>query len=134
VDDDNPGNDGPSNNTGRRPLYDVYDAYDVQINNIETVYPQNLMPQENDSLGDSARRCSELSISSIEAHASHANITQDQQQKFALVCCYCSDFQTNDEIDYRRHVIQKHPGKPCYPSKADSEKFGLKAQGKDWET
>ncbi len=62
-DDDNPGNDGPSNNTGRRPLYDVYDAYDVQINNIE-VYPQNLMPQENDSLGDSARRCSELSISS----------------------------------------------------------------------
>jgi hypothetical protein len=43
------------------------------------------------------------------------------------------NFQTNDEIDYQRHVISKHPVKPCYPSKPDLERLGLKGMGKDWE-
>jgi hypothetical protein len=46
---------------------------------------------------------------------------------------YCN-FHTNDEKDYHRHAAQKHTGIPVlYPTKAELEKYGLQAQGKDWE-
>jgi hypothetical protein len=55
-------------------------------------------------------------------------------------CYYCNDFQTNNNVeDYERHVILKRSGKPSdvnhpfYPTKADIERLGLKAQGKSWE-
>lgn len=50
--------------------------------------------------------------------------------------CYHNgcDFHTNDEKDYHRHAAQKHTGIPVlYPTKAELEKYGLQAQGKDWE-
>ena len=47
-------------------------------------------------------------------------------------CYYCT-FKTNIQKDYQKHVIFTHPEKPCYPSKADLEKLGLKAQGQSWE-
>jgi hypothetical protein len=49
--------------------------------------------------------------------------------------CYYCDYKTEYKERYERHVINKHGlGHPCYPSKADIERLGLKAQGKDWET
>jgi hypothetical protein len=51
--------------------------------------------------------------------------------------CYHNgcDFRTNDEKDYHRHAAQKHSGIPVlYPTKAELEKYGLKPQGKSWET
>jgi Bifunctional DNA primase/polymerase, N-terminal len=48
-------------------------------------------------------------------------------------CYYCTSFKTAIQKDYERHVVFTHPEKPCYPSKADLEKLGLKAQAKDWE-
>jgi hypothetical protein len=128
-----PGDDEPSNsNSFGRPLYDVYDACDTQRDSIE-----------NDL--DAKKYDSKLSTSSTAAsytlYASYSNTTNtitDQQeiQKFAFECYYCkgSNFRTNDENDYQRHVIKKHPGKPCYPSKADLKRLGLKAQEKEWET
>ena len=51
-----------------------------------------------------------------------------------LQCYYCDSFKTNSNDDYEAHVIMRHgQGHPCYPSKADLEKLGLKAQGKSWE-
>jgi hypothetical protein len=50
--------------------------------------------------------------------------------------CYHNgcDFHTNDEKDYHRHAAQKHTGIPVlYPTKAELERYSLKAQGKDWE-
>ena len=32
-----------------------------------------------------------------------------------------------------RGMVFTHLEKPCYPSKADLEKLGLKAQGRSWE-
>ena len=49
-------------------------------------------------------------------------------------CYYCDKLETDTEKDYQRHGILKHPGKPCYPSKADLELFGIQGQGKEWET
>jgi hypothetical protein len=48
-------------------------------------------------------------------------------------CRYCDNFETDIEEDYQRHVLLKHPGKLCYPSKADLTKFGLEPKGKEWE-
>ena len=57
------------------------------------------------------------------------------EERYYYSCYYCDSFKTNSEGDYKSHVIHKHGlGHPCYPSKADLEKLGLKAQGKSWET
>jgi hypothetical protein len=34
-------------------------------------------------------------------------------------CYYCDNFETSIKQDYESHVILRHPGKLCYPSKAD---------------
>jgi hypothetical protein len=50
--------------------------------------------------------------------------------------CYHSrcDFHTDSEQAYQSHGALKHPKNPLlYPSKAEIEKYGLQAQGKDWE-
>ena len=48
-------------------------------------------------------------------------------------CYYCTNFKTDIQKDYEKHVIFTHPEKPCYPSKADLEKLGLTAQERSWE-
>jgi hypothetical protein len=64
------------------------------------------------------------------SQASHVSHTASEQFK----CYYCDSFKTNSNDDYKCHVIKKHgQGHPCYPSKADLEKLGLKAQGMSWE-
>ncbi|HJT49341.1 MAG TPA: hypothetical protein VJ729_14245 [Nitrososphaeraceae archaeon] len=53
-------------------------------------------------------------------------------------CYYCS-FETDgkgSKIRYEDHVKIEHgddPDYPCYPSKVDLERLGLKTQGKSWE-
>ena len=47
--------------------------------------------------------------------------------------CYYCNYKTNTEDEYERHVITKHSGKPCYPGKADLEKFRIVGKGKSWE-
>jgi hypothetical protein len=60
---------------------------------------------------------------------------QEQQQKqFRFECYYCNTFRTDIRKDYESHVLLRHPGKPCYPSKADLDKFGLDVKRKEWET
>jgi hypothetical protein len=55
-------------------------------------------------------------------------------QLFEFQCYYCDSFNTNSNDYYEDHTIMKHGQRhPCYPSKADLEKLGLKPQGKSWE-
>jgi hypothetical protein len=58
---------------------------------------------------------------------------QQQQQQFRFECYYCDIFKTDTKKDYESHVVLKHPRKPCYPSRAYLDRFGLDAKGKDWE-
>jgi hypothetical protein len=48
-------------------------------------------------------------------------------------CYYCDDYKTYSKDHYERHVILRHDHCPAYPNKAEIQKRGLKAQGKDWE-
>jgi len=49
-------------------------------------------------------------------------------------CYYCEEcFDGIGKQGYEKHVLNKHPEKPCYPGLADIEHYGLKRQGKDWE-
>jgi hypothetical protein len=60
------------------------------------------------------------------------NIAATKQQS-RFECYYCKVFHTNIKEDYERHVISDHPGKLCYPSRADLARLGLEPKGKDWE-
>jgi Helicase C-terminal domain len=46
----------------------------------------------------------------------------NRQERF-FTCPYCPKFTTALEIEYQRHIVSKHPGKPGYPNMAsrDSE-------------
>ena len=68
------------------------------------------------------------------SHPSHKNLEESSYS-----CYHCDDFHTNSQRDYERHVMSNHQkgtddvNHPCYPTKADIERLGLKAQEKDWE-
>jgi hypothetical protein len=68
----------------------------------------------------------------VQLHEVDTNTTASPQS-FLFKCYHCDNFQTNSEGDYERHVILNHPRKPCYPSKPDLERLGLKGMGKKWE-
>ena len=55
------------------------------------------------------------------------------QQQFKFECYYCNIFQTNNKEEYESHVVLRHPGRPCYPSKPDLVRFELEAKGREWE-
>ena len=38
-------------------------------------------------------------------------------------CYYCDGCKTNTKDEYERHIITRHPGKLCYPGKADLERL-----------
>ena len=70
------------------------------------------------------------------SHAPYVSPTaaREPDQLYDYQCYYCDNFKTNSNDDYEHHVIKKHgQGHPCYPSKADLEKLGLRAQEKNWE-
>ena len=48
-------------------------------------------------------------------------------------CYYCEDFNTNNRDYYESHVMLEHFGRPAFPTETEIEKYGLKAQGKEWE-
>jgi hypothetical protein len=60
------------------------------------------------------------------------NDSTDLQQNFENDCYYCS-FQTNNNEEYERHVVQKHWPKVAYPNKVSLEKMGIKGKDKPWE-
>jgi hypothetical protein len=76
-------------------------------------------------------------IKSIESHQEPSrNVFLLNERNNFIYSCYHNgcDFRTIDEKDYHRHAAQKHTGIPVlYPTKAELEKYGLKAQGKSWE-
>jgi hypothetical protein len=70
------------------------------------------------------------------SHADSPHVSKATHPTLVSYHCYLNncDFQTNDEPEYRRHWGHKHKGIPVlYPTKAELEKYGLKAQGKEWE-
>jgi hypothetical protein len=85
--------------------------------------------------------CAKLSENSIDSTTIVLQQQQQQQQQqeqeqqqFRFECYHCNMFRTDIKEDYESHVVLKHPERPCYPSKAYLDKFGLKEKGKDWET
>ncbi|MGI0034125.1 MAG: hypothetical protein ACRD97_12770, partial [Nitrososphaeraceae archaeon] len=49
-----------------------------------------------------------------------------------LKCYYC-EFSTDSDLEYQKHVEQKDPSKPVYPTIRQIQEYGLKPQDKIWE-
>lgn len=60
-----------------------------------------------------------------------SNVTHPNLTLFS--CYHCEGFDTDSRDDYESHMAKKHFKLPAYPSIADLQRHGLKAQGKDWE-
>ena len=86
---------------------------------------------------DSIKRTKNISQLDSRAHKSHRSQSiTDEIEEPTLYSCYHKgcNYHTDDVQEYERHGAQKHLKNPLlYPSKAEIEKYGLKAQGKDWE-
>jgi hypothetical protein len=63
------------------------------------------------------------------SHASHAS-----KAEYPPDCYYCNEtFDGIGKRRYEKHVINKHPKKPCYPGKTDIELYSLTPKGMLWE-
>jgi Bifunctional DNA primase/polymerase, N-terminal len=110
---------------------------EINISKQENTNISNKRPENNENTvaqGDEKGSQSSTDVS----QASHVSPTAAEQREpdllFEFQCYYCDSFKTNSNDYYEGHTVMKHgQGHPCYPSKADLEKLGLKAQGKSWE-
>ncbi|MDN5847469.1 MAG: hypothetical protein L0H53_14485, partial [Candidatus Nitrosocosmicus sp.] len=57
----------------------------------------------------------------------------DEEKNKLIYSCYYCEFKTEIRIDYERHIVLKHSGRPAYPDMASITKEGLIPQGKSWE-
>jgi hypothetical protein len=92
---------------------------------------------QNDKIASESQEKSEENIEPISSDLELSKKIFDTSiSTNFLFSCYHKDcnFQTDSEQDYERHWGQKHTGIPIlYPTKTELEKYGLQAQGKDWE-
>jgi hypothetical protein len=51
---------------------------------------------------------------------------------YYCLCYYC-DYKADSKDNYEAHIVLRHKHCIAYPNKAEIEKRGLKAQGKDWK-
>jgi hypothetical protein len=72
------------------------------------------------------KSCNSVDVSS-------SNLFLNNKKNKIIYSCYWCAFATDSEMQYQRHCVHFHPGKPAYPSNADIIKGGLKPQGKTWE-
>jgi hypothetical protein len=43
---------------------------------------------------------------------------RNRPEQRLFICPYCPKLKTISEIEYQRHIVLKHPGKPGYPNMA----------------
>ena len=108
----------------------------IQEEDKDTTYdPCDPCDQDKDILNKNLQKNSgKTEDRSFRSHRSQNIIEEDERP--TLYSCYHKgcDYRTEDIRDYERHGGKKHTRNPLlYPSKAELKKYGLKAQGKDWE-
>jgi hypothetical protein len=54
----------------------------------------------------------------LEISASLDKDERNRQEQRLFICPYCPKLKTTSEIEYQRHIVLKHPGKPGYPNMA----------------
>jgi hypothetical protein len=88
---------------------------------------QHERPPENEAININTEQASSIDLSNL------SNLSSSNSDQFKCYHPGCN-FHTENERNYRKHGVQKHPSNPLlYPSKAEIEKYGLEAQGKEWE-
>lgn len=85
---------------------------------------------QKSEIGDTGDTGDILPISK-EGIAEMIDNTKVQQQQFD--CYHCDIFRTDIKKDYESQVVRSHPGKPCYPSKVDLDRFRLDSKRREWE-
>jgi MoxR-like ATPase len=57
-----------------------------------------------------------------------------QNDEYPPSCYYCNEyFDGIGKQCYEKHVLNRHPKKPCYPGLADIELYSLTQKGMNWE-
>jgi hypothetical protein len=104
------------------------------------IHIKNTVENEKSTSGEDGKGDQASSHVSQASHVSPTTTIEEQSkpmllpdQLFEFQCYYCDDCKANDEEDYKRHVVLKHPSKPAYPSKADLARLCMEGKGKDWE-
>jgi len=90
---------------------------------------------QNGKIASESQGNGQHDIKSSESYEEQSkNIFRSSNRNNLIYLCYhCGNFQTDSAPDYEKHIVKNHHCKPAYPSKAEIEQYGLKAQGKKWE-
>jgi replicative DNA helicase Mcm len=104
-------------------LYDAYDVYDTQRHSLNQKFNESFIIQLQQTTPTQASYASYTSYSKNNNDVSNSinfkDVITKDSSPLLYSCYYCDNFKTTTKRDYERHVVNIHPGKLCYPSKAD---------------
>lgn len=114
-----------------RPL-DISDSNDSNDSNLEDLFERMF------SAGETDPQCDNLhdihSDNNTKELVSECNNELIENNKEIFRCYYNCDVQFETKDAYLKHSAITHPHRTAFPSKIEIEKYGLKPQGKSWET
>jgi hypothetical protein len=135
IEKENLNNESESKDSNTPTLYDAYDAYDSHRHSLNQKFNENFIIQLQQTTPTQASYTSYTSYSRNNNRNNNTAFTDLTAEDSLLLysCYYCDNFETSKELDYQQHVLLKHHGKLCYPSKANLELLGIQGKGKEWE-
>jgi replicative DNA helicase Mcm len=136
IEKENLNNESESKDSNTPTLYDAYDVYDTQRHQLNQKFNENFIIQLQQTTPTQASYASYTSYSRNDDDISNRTAFTDittKDSSFLYSCYYCGNFETNTKQGYEIHVVNTHPRKLCYPSKADLEILGIHPKGKEWE-
>lgn len=107
---------------------DTSDSYDPS-DETKSLTPCRDSQNINGEILRSYRSYGTETVYSGEDYETQESITKSRS---VFECYYC-DYFSDSQSDYERHVINKHPGKLCYPNEASLKAMGIASKGKRWE-
>jgi hypothetical protein len=111
-----------------RPIPDSSDSPDspLQLSTSINLRNGNNDPNQKECRVDDISR-----FGSGQSGESAVNVTTNDQ--YPPSCYYCKAFGWIDKNAYQKHVLQKHPGKPCYPGIPEMKLYLISPKGMSWE-
>jgi hypothetical protein len=120
--------------------YYYHNNYDVQNADTDGGQIPTTNDSENQTMLEEQGKEQELSsVGQKESYSVHSDQEIEEKEQgisnndLEDYSCYYCEYRTNNEDEYKQHVVLRHPGRLAYPNNPEVEKLGLKPQGKDWE-
>jgi hypothetical protein len=114
------GHAAPDNDNSKVPSKENHNLVTNNHHNSSTISEQTLKQSMNNAAIEKSKIASTaILIKPLDLEISATLDTNDKDERNRqrlFICPYCPKLKSTSEIEYQRHIVLKHPGKPGYPN------------------